>query len=147
MQAFGREDVRFQTPQQRFERRAAGPDLVGQGRQAEIDPLTGVAFSLAVQGLMLPVLLEQDHRQQAGASPATRYDMEGRRRLGDRLAIAAGDLLANVLDDLPGAGHDLEGLGDILAQPGEPGPAAAGARRRRRMDDACPRQVLGERLA
>jgi hypothetical protein len=38
---------------------------------------------------MLTKLLEQDHRQQIGASEAARRHMEGRRRLGDRFAFAA----------------------------------------------------------
>ena len=50
---------------------------------------------------MLPELLEQDHRQQAWAGPAAGQDMERRRRLADLLAIAAGELLADVLDHLP----------------------------------------------
>ena len=45
---------------------------------------------------MLPELLEQDHRQQAGTGPAAGQDMEWRRRLADLLAVAAGELLADV---------------------------------------------------
>jgi ABC-type Fe3+/spermidine/putrescine transport system ATPase subunit len=36
---------------------------------------------------MLTKLLEQDHRQQIGATEAARRHMERRRRLGDRLAF------------------------------------------------------------
>ena len=50
-----------------------------------------------------------------------------------------------MLDHLPLSGHDLQGLGDILAQLGQPGAAAAGACRRTRDDDALARQVLGKR--
>jgi hypothetical protein len=59
----------------RRQRRAAGTDLIGQGRQAEGHPLLGVALGLAVERLMLPVFLEQDHRQKAGAGPAAGYHM------------------------------------------------------------------------
>src|SRR3954449_10651116 len=48
---------------------------------------------------MLPVLLEQDHRQQARAGPAAGDHMKGRRRLADLLAVAASKLLADMLDD------------------------------------------------
>jgi hypothetical protein len=40
----------------------ADADVTEHG-QAEKDALPGVAFGLAVERLMLPVLLEQDHRQ------------------------------------------------------------------------------------
>ena len=72
MQAFGGEDVRLDAPQQRRQHGAAGADLVGQGRQAERHALAGIALGLAVQRLMLPELLEQDHRQQARPGPAAR---------------------------------------------------------------------------
>jgi hypothetical protein len=39
----------------------AGTDLVGQGREAEVDPFQGMALALTVERLMLAVLLEQDH--------------------------------------------------------------------------------------
>ena len=53
---------------------------------------------------MLAELLEQHHRQQAWPGPAAGDHMERRRRLADLLAVAAGELLADVLDHLPGAG-------------------------------------------
>jgi hypothetical protein len=71
VQSFGREDVRFNTLEDRFEHRAAGPDLIGQGRQAQRHAFLGVAFGLAVERLMLPELLEQDHREQAGTGPTS----------------------------------------------------------------------------
>ncbi len=55
--------------------------------------------------------------------------------------------LAHVGDDLPLAGDHLQCLGDVLAQLGEPCPAAAGAGRGAGHDDPLARQVLGERLA
>ena len=58
MQALGREDMRLDPPQQRGQHRTAGPDLVGQGRQAEGYAFSRIAFGLAVQRLMLPELLE-----------------------------------------------------------------------------------------
>jgi hypothetical protein len=116
VQSFGSEDVRLHAPQQRRQHRATRPHLVGQGRQAERNPLPCIAFGLAVQRLMLPVLLEQDHRQQARAGPAARDHMKRRRRLADLLAVAASKLLADMLDHLPLTRDHLQRLGDVLAQ-------------------------------
>ena len=96
---------------------------------------------------MHPVLLEQDHRQQAGAAPAARDDVERCRWLGDLLAIAAGELLAHGLLDEPVPWHDVEGLGDDLAHLGEPMAAAAGAGGRRRHDHPLAWQVRRQRPA
>src|SRR2546423_10602230 len=65
MQSFSGEDVVLKTPENRFQNRATGPHLVGQGRQAERHAFLGVTFGLAVERLVLPKLLEQDHREQA----------------------------------------------------------------------------------
>ena len=96
---------------------------------------------------MLAKLLEQDHRQQAWPCPAAGDDVERRRRLADLLAVAAGELLADVLDHLPGFGDDLQRLGDVLAQLGQPRTAAAGAGRRSRYDHPFAGQMLGEGFA
>ena len=95
---------------------------------------------------MLAELLEQDHRQQARPGPAAGDHMERRRRLADLLAVAAGELLADVLDHLPGRDH-LQRLGDVLAQLGQPRAAAAGAGRWARLDHPLARQMLGKGLA
>ena len=123
----------------------AGADMVGHRRQVEIDPFAGVALALAVERLVGAVLLEQDHRQQAGADPPARDDVERRRRLGDRLAVPAGELLAHGLLHEPAARDDVEGLGDDLADLGEPAAAAAAAGRRRRHDHPLARQMLRQR--
>lgn len=68
MQALGGENVRFEALEERLQHRAAGADLVGQRRQAQLDPLAGIALGLPVQRLVLTELFEQDHCQQAGAS-------------------------------------------------------------------------------
>src|ERR1700716_951595 len=72
VQSFGREDMRFYTPENRFEHRAASSNLIGQGGQAERHAFLGVPFGLAVEWLMLPKLLEQDHREQAPDPPTPR---------------------------------------------------------------------------
>src|SRR4051812_50192946 len=65
---------------------------------------------------MLPVLLEQDHRQQAWAGPAARDHMKRRRRLADLLAVTAGKFFADMLDHLPAPRDHLPRLGDVLPQ-------------------------------
>ena len=79
----------------------AAADLVGQRRHAEIDALARIALGLPVERLMLPVLLEQDHGEQARSGEAARQHVERRRRLADLLAIPAGELLAHGLHHLP----------------------------------------------
>jgi hypothetical protein len=91
------------------------------------------------------VLLEQDHRQQAGPDPPTGDDVKGCRRLRDRLAVAAGELLAHGLPHEPAARDDVEGLGDDLADLGQPAAAAAAADRGRRDHDPLARQMLRQR--
>src|ERR1700690_3488039 len=101
---------------QGLERRGAGPDLVGQRRQAQVDPFAGIAFALPVQRLMLAELLEQDHRQKPRTGETARRDMKRRRRLGDRFALPAGEPLTHSLDPLPLTRNDLERLGRVLAK-------------------------------
>src|SRR3546814_4189409 len=73
--------------------------------------------------------------------------MERRRRLTDRLAIAAGELLAHRLDHLPPARDHLQRLGHVLAQLGQPAAAAAQAVGRRRDDHALALDVVRKGLA
>lgn len=89
----------------RLRGRRAGADLTGQCRQAQIDALPDIALALPVQGLMLAELLEQGHGQQVGPGEAARRHVERRRRLGDRLAAPARELLAHRLNYLPLAGE------------------------------------------
>ena len=90
--------------------------------------------------------LEQQHGEEARASPSARHDMERCRRLRDRLAIATGEPLPDRLDHLPAARDHLQCLGDVLAQLRQACAAASRARARRRHDHALARQMLGERL-
>ena len=147
MQTLRRHDMGFDQVVQRLQRKRAGAHLVGQRRQAEIDAFARVAVALAVQRLVLAVLLEQDHRQQVLAGPAPRRRVERRRRLRDLLASPAGELLAHRLDHLPAARDDLQRLGDVLADLGQPLRAAARAGCRWRNHLPLARQMRGERLA
>src|SRR5882724_165503 len=147
MQSLGRENMSLNPPEERCQRCTTATHLVGQGRQAEGYALPGVAFGLAVERLMLPVLLEQDHRQQAGAGPTPGNYMERRRSLADLLAGTAGELLADMLDHLPLPRDDLQRLGDVLAQLAQPRAATAKANSRARLDHPLTRQMFGEGLA
>jgi hypothetical protein len=69
---------------------------------------------------MLPILLEQDHGEQARTRKTAWQNVERRRRLADLLAVAAGELLAHVLHDLPLPRYHLQRLGDVLAELGKP---------------------------
>ncbi len=129
---------------QRFQDSGRGADEIGQRREVEVDTLPPIALALPVERLMLAVLLEQDHRQQAGADPAPRDDMEGRRGLGHRRAVPAAELLTHGLPHEPAARDDVERLGDGLADLRQSAPTAAGAARRRREDDPLARQMLGQ---
>src|SRR5439155_6874892 len=83
----------------------------------------------------------------AGAGPTPGNDMERRRSLADLLAVAAGELLADMLDHLPLPWDHLQRLGDILAQLAPPRAAAAQANGRSGLDHPLARQMLGEGLA
>src|SRR6195256_485186 len=147
VQSFGREDMRFYTPENRFEHRAASSNLIGQGGQAERHAFLGVPFGLAVEWLMLPKLLEQDHREQARTSPAPGDHMEWRRSLADLLAVPAGELLADMLDHLPLTRDRFQRLGDRLAQLAQPPTSAAQASCWPRHDHPLAWQMIRKRLA
>src|ERR1700755_3013096 len=116
VQPLGREDMSFHAPQQRLEHGAAGPHMVGQGRQTERNAFPGIALGLPIERLMLAKLLEQDHRQQAGPHQAAGDHMERCWRLADLLAIPARELLADILDDLPLPWDRFQRLGDRLPE-------------------------------
>jgi len=66
--------------------------------------------------LVFAVLGVEDHRQQARPDMAARDYMKGRRRLGDLLARAARELLADGLDHFPLPRHHLQRFGNGLAE-------------------------------
>ena len=115
--------------------------MIGHGRHRQLDPLARILLALPVQRLMVGVFLHQHHRQQARAGKAARDRVERRRRLRDRLAGPATELLPHMLGHEPLPGDDVERLGDILADLGELAPAAARTRRRRRVNNPSARQV------
>ena len=83
MQPLGAEHVLADQLVQRRQDGGRGADQIGEGREVEVDTLAGITLALPVEWLVLAVLLEEDHRQEAGADPAARDDVEGCRRLAD----------------------------------------------------------------
>jgi len=73
--------------------------------------------------------------------------MERRRGLADLLAVAASELLAHMLDDLPLPRNDFQRLGHVLAELVEARSAAACACHRPRKNDALARQMRWKGLA
>src|SRR5260370_42503663 len=105
VQPLSSQDMSREALMERLQYRAAGTNLIGQRRQAQGHALAGVAFGLAVERLMLAVLLEQDHRQQAGPGPTSWDYMAGRRCPGHALAVAARELLPHPLAPFPLTWH------------------------------------------
>src|SRR3984893_4357198 len=73
--------------------------------------------------------------------------MERRRRLRDRLAGPAGELLAHMLDHLPLARNELQRLGHVLADLAQSAITTTWADRRCGINDALARQMRGQRTA
>jgi hypothetical protein len=147
VQALGAEHVRADEFVERQQYGGAGADVIGHGRHVDVDAFASVALALSIERLMRAVLLEQNHREQAGPGTAAGNDMEGCRRLGDRLAVAAGEFLAHGLLHEPAARDDIERLGDGLADLGQPAAAAAATARGCGHDKPLARQMLRKRPA
>ncbi len=147
MQTLGRHHMSLDQATERIERRADCAHRVGHRRQRDRRALQRVALGLAVQGLVLPELLEHDHRQQAGSRPGARYRVERRRRLADLLAVPAGELFPHSLDDLPPARLGFQRARHVLAELAQTIASAAFAGRRRVDHNALAWQVVGERVA
>jgi hypothetical protein len=144
MDALGGEHVHLDQLVERPQRRRTGADMIRHGRYRELDPLAGKFIALPVERLMVGIFLDQHHRQQARPGKAARDRVERRRWLRDSLAGAAAELLPHMLRHEPLPRNDVEGLGDILTDLRQVRAAAAGARRRCRMNDPPPRQIGGK---
>jgi ABC transporter substrate binding protein len=114
------------------------------GRDRQLDALARILLALPVERLVVGVFLDQHHRQQARAGKAPGDRMEGSRRLRDRLARPAAELLPHMLGHEPLPRHHIERLGDILPDLRELAAAAARARSGRGVDDAPARQIGGK---
>src|SRR5436305_1680458 len=116
MHALGGKDMGLDQPKDGHQGEGRRTNLIGKRGDAQRHAFASEALRLAVERLVLPILLEQQHGEEAWPCPATRHDMEWRGRLRDLLAVTAGELLAYGLDDLPGTRDYLQRLGYILAQ-------------------------------
>ena len=141
MDPLGREHVRPDRLDQRHQAGGCGADPVGKGADVDLHAFAGVDRALPGERQMLAVLGRQHQGEQVRAGTATGDRVRGGRRLADRLAAAAGDLLAHMLDHLPAPRHAFEGLGDVLAELADRA-AALGAGAGRGVDDPLARQVL-----
>jgi hypothetical protein len=115
MDALGREHMGADRLDERHQRCRRRAHPIGKRRDVEIDALARIGDALPVEQQMQAVLGEQDMREQMRPGTATCDRMRGRRRLGDRLAGAAGELLPHVLDHLPLPGNEFQRLGHVLA--------------------------------
>src|SRR6202034_424065 len=146
MDTFGSQHVTMDQGHQWRQRHGAGTHPICQREYAEIDALAGEPLALAVERLMLSEFGMHDRRQQVRARAATGDRMEWRRRLRDRLARAAGELLSHRLDHFVAARDALQRLGDRLAQFDELA-ATAWAACRSWQHDALAREICRERSA
>src|SRR5690606_36703961 len=101
---------------ERLERHGCRADLVGQRRETDGHALTGKAFGLAIEGLVLTELFKKDCCKQVGSGKAAWGGRERRCRLASLLTRPAAVLLPHRLDHFPLARDHLERLGHILTQ-------------------------------
>jgi hypothetical protein len=72
VQALGGEHVAADEVHERHEGGGARADPIGQRRDAQLHPLAGVGFALAVRRQVLAELRLEDHRQQSRPGAAAR---------------------------------------------------------------------------
>lgn len=113
--ALGREDVAPDRIYQRHQGCGGGAHPVRERRHVEVDAFTLIDVALTIERQVQAVLGEQDMGQQLGPRTPARNRMRGGRRLGDRFAGPADELLAHMLDHLPLARNELQRLGHVLA--------------------------------
>ena len=123
------------------------PHPTGQGRDLDGHALAGKALALTMQRQMQAELGERYVGQQIRAGAPSRNGVERRRRLGDRFARSAGDLLAHMLNHEPLSGDPFQAFSDVLTQLAQGGSAAAEASRWRGIDNALARQMIRQRPA
>ena len=76
MDPLGGEHVSLDQFGERHQRGRAGADMIGHGRDRELDALARKLLALPVERLMIGVFVDQDHRQQArpGEAPGDRME-------------------------------------------------------------------------
>ena len=144
MNALAGEHVSADRFNDRIERDDAGANPIGQRRHVDVDAFPRISHALPVERQMQQELRRQNHGEQARPGEAARNRARRRRRLGDRLAIPAGELFAHMFDDFPAARIAFERLRHFLAELAQSDAAALGAGARRGLDDALDGQIVGQ---
>ena len=98
---------------------AVAPTQPDKRRGFQLDAFAGEDLGLAIERQVIIVLRDGDMREQAGAGPPAGDRVIGCRRCHDRVAGPARQLLAHMPDHLKAAGHVIEGLGDLFADPAQ----------------------------
>ncbi len=147
MDALGGKDVGADHVNERHQGCGGCAYPICQRRDIESDAFAFIDVALAIERQVQAVLGEQHMGEELRACAPTRDRMGGRRRLGDRFAGPAGELLADVLDHLPLARNELQRLGHVLADLAQSAVTTAWADCRGRIDDALARQMRGQRTA
>ena len=147
MDALGREHVGADRLDQRHQGCRAGADPVGQRRDVELDALAGIGRALAVERQVQAVLGEQHMRQQPRPGAPARDRVRRRRRLGDRSRRLRQENFSRTC----WITFHWRGTSSSVSVTSSPSlrkrAAAARAGRRRRIDHALARQMLGQRPA
>ena len=144
MNAFGYKNMRLDRVNQRHQSGRRGANPVRQCRYVEINALAGIGRALPVERQMQAIFGEQHLCEQMRSGAAARDRVRGGRRLGDRFAGAAGELLAHVLDHFPLPRHHFQHLGHILADLAQVTTAATRAGGGRGVNDTFAWQMLGQ---
>jgi hypothetical protein len=114
------------------------------GRRRRLDALACKLLALPVERLVIGILVDQDHCQQARPGKAACDCVKRRLRLRYRLARPAAELLSHMLGHEPLPRDHVERLGDVLANLAKfaaarmdtrsaPGERCAGAANRQRV--------------
>jgi hypothetical protein len=146
MDALGCEDLNTDSLDQWHQGGRRGAHPVGECRHVEINAFPSVDRALPVERQMQAILGEQDMGEQFWAHAPARNRVRRDGRLADRFTGPAGELLAHMLDHFPLAGDQFQRLGHVLADFAQSRAATARVGSRRRIDDALPRQMLGQRI-
>ncbi len=93
IEAFGGKDLGIDQPVDRNQGERGNADQVGKRRGAELHAFPGKPVGLAVERLVLAVLLEQQHREKAGACPSAWHHVERCSRLRQEQASQPCQLL------------------------------------------------------
>src|SRR5215471_20262050 len=83
MNARGGEDVRLDQLVERRQHGGAGADMIGHGRDRELDLLTRIVFALPIEWLVVGVFLDRHHRQHLRELGAAAARARGRRGVND----------------------------------------------------------------